>query len=871
MIVNRMFGLPWPLARRLSLEQLRLYRFRNALAALVIGIGVAMGLAIDLVNRSALSEFKSALASINGQADASLRAAEKEFSASVFASLQQYQANASAAPVLVKSAQMQTLKASASSAEVIDLRSTFPQGVELFGIDLFRSIHVHPQLSPNIGSPEASDAWFGGNQLYASPRLWQQLQRLGIEPEGAVIRLRMEGRSEDFVIAGRLAQAGNESLVFVIDIGSLQALATHKDRLSRIDMRWAQGASSKDWPAELLDALRAKHPELTLSLIKPEDEAERMSNLSRAYRVNLAILALVALLTGVFIVQSNMQLMTARQLGSLAILQVLGTDAKSIQAFMRFQALLIGAIGSVIGLIIGSVCAWFLLSLTGGDLGAGVLKTSSRALNLPLWLLGFHASLGILVAWFGSWLAVKSLGRVTAVAALKGAQPPPWFTSKQLALAAMALTCLGACCLLLEPVQGVPLGAYVCLFTWLLAGLLAMPTLVERMARSLTGPATKHPISWLAVKRANYLPQSISLSMTGMIASVALCVAVSLMISSFRLAVSEWLDHVLPADVYARIQKGEASLSPDEQLQLSQLEGLRRTEFQQVLEWPMLAERPPIAVIVRALPLNTPQDRLPITGQLLDPHPTIPSVWVSEAMRDLYTWEPGSIQRLGLLPQGSVFVAGVWRDYARQHGSIIIESSQWLKARGGHQQLEASDVSWWLAEPDRGSESLLAQLPDGLRAKLEIRSASDIRALSLELFDRSFVVTYALQAVALLIGLLGLSSTLAAQAIARTQELAMLQLLGLHPAACTRLLLLEAASSLALALLWGSMLGLALAWVLIEVVNPQSFHWSMPMRIPAGLMVLSIGGVWLIGVVSCLVLSKQLLKQPMLQSLKQDW
>jgi len=90
--------------------------------------------------------------------------------------------------------------------------------------------------------------------------------------------------------------------------------------------------------------LRAKHPELMLSLIKPEDEAERMSNLSRAYRVNLAILALVALLTGVFIVQSNMQLMTARQLGSLAILQVLGTDAKSIQAFMRFQALLIGAI-----------------------------------------------------------------------------------------------------------------------------------------------------------------------------------------------------------------------------------------------------------------------------------------------------------------------------------------------------------------------------------------------------------------------------------------------------------------------------------------------------------------------------------------------
>jgi putative ABC transport system permease protein len=387
----------------------------------------------------------------------------------------------------------------------------------------------------------------------------------------------------------------------------------------------------------------------------------------------------------------------------------------------------------------------------------------------------------------------------------------------------------------------------------------------------LKGLAANHPIAWLAVQRARQVPQAISLSMTGMIASVALCVAVSLMISSFRLAVSEWLDHVLPADVYARVQKGETSLSLDEQTQLSTLPGPRRVEFQQVLEWPMLPDRPAIAVIVRELPLQTPQDRLPITGKLLDPHPSLPSVWVSEAMRDLYAWEPGSIQHLALLPKGAVFVAGVWRDYARQHGSIIIESSQWLHAKGGDQRIEATDVSWWLDEPKLQSESFLAQLPEPLRNKLEIRSASDIRALSLELFDRSFVVTYALQAVALVIGLLGLSSTLAAQAMARTQELAMLQLLGLNQADCARLLLLEAASSLALALLWGTILGLALAWVLVEIVNPQSFHWSMPMRIPAGLLLGAMGLVWFIGVLSCLWLSKRLLKQPMLQSLKQDW
>ncbi|NCZ74964.1 MAG: FtsX-like permease family protein, partial [Betaproteobacteria bacterium] len=121
-----------------------------------------------------------------------------------------------------------------------------------------------------------------------------------------------------------------------------------------------------------------------------------MSNLSRAYRVNLAILALVALLTGVFIVQSNMQLISARQWTTLALLQVLGSETQAIQAFMRFQALLIGLAGSFLGLVIGSFAAWVLLTWTSGDLGAGLLKTGSKSLELPIPLLAFHAALGLL-------------------------------------------------------------------------------------------------------------------------------------------------------------------------------------------------------------------------------------------------------------------------------------------------------------------------------------------------------------------------------------------------------------------------------------------------------------------------------------------
>ena len=864
-------GLPWPLAKRLTIEQLRQYRYRNLLAAVVIGVGVAMGLAIDLVNRSALKEFRSALASVNGNADASLRATDNDLSASVFATLIADPRVAGAAPVLLERALIESMHNPESQAALIRLDADFSQSLEVYGIDLFRSIALHPTLSPAMRGAEESEAWFGSNRLYASPRLWQQIESLGMKPEGASISLRIEGRSEAFVLAGRLAQAGQESLILVVDIGSLQDLSGRQDRLSRIDLRWKTQQAGDDPETALLQALRAKHPQEQLRIVKPEEEAERMSNLSRAYRVNLAILALVALLTGVFIVQSNMQLISARQWTTLALLQVLGSETQAIQAFMRFQALLIGLAGSFLGLVIGSFAAWVLLTWTSGDLGAGLLKTGSKSLELPIPLLAFHAALGLLVAWLGSWLAVRSLGRISAVSAIKGGHPPPWFSSRQLLLSAVGLGGFGGLCLLLKPIQGVPVGAYLCLVSWLLGGLLCMPSLVAYLAQSLSRLGRLHPLSWLALERAKHVPQSISLSMTGMLASVALCVAVSLMISSFRLAVTEWLDHVLPADVYARVQRAESKLSAEQQAQLAQLPLVRRTEFQQVLEWMVVPERPTVAVIVRDLPLKTPQDRLPITGELFDPHPTLPSVWVSEAMRDLYAWQPGSVQKLSLLPEPSVFVAGVWRDYARQHGSIIVETSQWMKARRAGEALEATDVSWWLTESDSRAEDLIAHIPLALADKLEIRSASAIRSLSLRIFDRSFLVTYALQAVALGIGLLGVTSTLAAQALARTQELAALQLLGLSPGSCTRLLLLEAGASLGLALLWGSALGLALAWILIDVVNPQSFHWSMPMRIPLAMMLAALISVWLLGLLSCLIVSRQVLKQPMLQSLKQDW
>ncbi|MFN5880589.1 MAG: ABC transporter permease, partial [Burkholderiales bacterium] len=116
------------------------------------------------------------------------------------------------------------------------------------------------------------------------------------------------------------------------------------------------------------------------------------------------------------------------------------------------------------------------------------------------------------------------------------------------------------------------------------------------------------------------------------------------------------------------------------------------------------------------------------------------------------------------------------------------------------------------------------------------RSADEIRALSMRIFDRSFAVTYALEAVALLVGLFGVAAACSSDALSRIREFGMLRHVGLPARAARTQLMMEAVLGTAVALLWGSLLGAAIGWVLIARVNPQSFHWTMQMHIPWSLL-----------------------------------
>jgi putative ABC transport system permease protein len=294
---------------------------------------------------------------------------------------------------------------------------------------------------------------------------------------------------------------------------------------------------------------------------------------------------------------------------------------------------------------------------------------------------------------------------------------------------------------------------------------------------------------------------------------------------------------VLPADLYFRTtQSGETGwIDPELEARVRALPQVERVVFLRSTRVVLDPARPPVALLARDGVDSDASVRFPSVGGTYerkagDP----PPVWISEAVADVYRVGPGSVLELPLSGKKTRFIiAGIWRDYARQHGVLVLERSTYAALSGDRR---VNDAALWLkagATAEAVTRALRA-LPGG--ELLEVAGAGEIRKLSLAIFDRSFAVTYALEAVAVLVGLFGLSSSVAAIVLARRREFGMLRHLGMTRRQVGTMLAAEGALLAVLGAAVGLVLGGAISLVLIHVVNRQSFHWSMDVHVPALLL-----------------------------------
>ncbi|CAN7320893.1 ABC transporter permease [Acidovorax sp. LjRoot194] len=925
-----------------SLQDLRHHPWRSAAAVVAVMLGVALAFAVHVINASALDEFSQAVRAVNGQPDLELRAMQGSLPEALYGQLATHPQVASASPVLELSAvaravpQPPTTQAPQANPSTPGAASASasPQGtaLRLLGVDALLLPGMAPALMPRLWPGEERLALFAPATVFLNAAA---LQALGLpvaprNPAESVPYILLQAGLQELPVrvAGTVAAGG--APLAVMDIGAAQDLWGRAGQLSRIDIQLQPGTDRSAWQ-QSVRALPGWPGQLVFA--QPGDAAQRISNLSRAYRVNLTVLALVALFTGAFLVFSVLALSVAQRAPQFALLAVLGATPRQRLALVLAESAVLGLVGSTAGIALGTALAATALQLLGGDLGGGYFSGVQPALQWSATAALAYGVLGVLAALVGGWWPARAAQALPPAQTLKGLGVASAQAGRS--MVGVVLIAAGALLTRVPPVAGIPLAAYVAIGLLLVGGIALLPWGMAWLLHRLQPLAARHALTLLALERARRMRGTAAIAVGGVVASLSLAVALTVMVSSFRGSVTQWLDAVLPSPLYVRsalnAPGSDAALLPAGFAEaVAQLPDLERTQPLRASPVQLDATRPALMVISRPLGPD-PARNLPLVGDALPVPAGRTGVYVSEAVVDLYGVRPGmewpalsksfSPLPLAQQTQPAIFlIAGVWRDYARQSGAVVMDRAVWLQLTG---DARTSDLALWPREGadlealqqsiravaaaiargavDKGgapaaagaspaSESTAmtttrststsaatstatstSMSADSATALVEFVSSGTIRERSLRIFDRSFAVTYWLQAVAIGIGLFGVAASFSAQILARRKEFGLLAHLGLTRRQILAVVAGEGAAWTGVGAVAGVLLGLAVSVVLVHVVNPQSFHWTMDLEVPLWrLLALSLAVV-ASGTLTAWVAGRAAAGSDAVMAVKEDW
>ena len=839
------------LARHVIAGYARQHRVRTLVQIIAIAVGVALGYAVHLINASALNEFSSAVRSATGQADASITGSTTGFDERVLERVIAHPSVELASPRLT------------ISAAVLDTGAETAPLLTIVGLDALRASALSSNLLP-VPPRGASRFALIDDGIFLSPAALQKF-RLNV---GDALRVQVTDRVVSLPIVGTVPGAGAEQLIGVMDLGFAQWRLDRLGTLTRIDLKLGPGAS----PASVAHSLTLPSG---VALTGTDTEETRVSNLSRAYRVNLSVLALVALFTGAFLVLSLQAQATIARRSQLAFLRVTGVTAREVQWLLIGEALLLGAIGSALGLVLGAALATVSLQLLGGDLGSGFFSGTQPEVEYSAGPLAAFFALGLAASIAGSWLPARDAARTSPALAMKAGAEEDAHKPLGRAWPGVALLVLAALLVGLPPVNGIPVFGYATIAAVLIGAIV----LQTRIARSVFEPlarylerSAKSPTLLLAVTRIAQAPSFAAIGMAGIVASFALMIAMATMVASFRNSVDDWLTRVLPAPLYVRAAPG-ASTAFFSQADIERIKShpaVERAEFSRAVRLQLDPQRAQVALIARPIDAANPGAMLPLTGATAPwTQGMPPPIWVSEPMVDIYGMRVGQTVELPLGGRSQAFtIAGMWRDYARQFGAIAMRTSDYQSLTGDN---TVTDAAVWL-KPGYVPSRVIAELRKQVESPAaEFAETGEIRQISLRIFDRSFAVTYVLEIVAIVIGLIGIAATFSSQAIARTREFGMLRHIGLTRRQILQMLALEGALLTALAIAVGLVTGLVVSIVLIEVINPQSFNWTMDFNAPQGLIAVLMMALMAAAVATAVLAGRRAVSIDAVRAVSEDW
>jgi putative ABC transport system permease protein len=833
---------PWPAIARAALGgNVRGNRTRLVLAVLAIALGVALGFAVHLVNRVAIAELTSGLAELSGAADLEVRGSDGGFSETLY-------------PMLARDRDV------AVASPVVDVDARVPgheQPLHIVGIDVLRAAAIAPAL---LGTGADALDTLQPDTIFLSPAAGAYYgvgggDALSVQTDRGVVRLR---------VAGLLPARASLSYASM-DIAAVQDRFARAGLLSRIDLRLRPGVDAEAVRSRLASTLPAG-----VIIAGPEAGIRATSRMSRAYRMNLNVLALVALFTGGLLVFSTQALSVVRRRAQFALVRALGLLRRRLLVLVVAEGAAMGLAGGVIGVAVGYLLADLALRLFGADLGAGYFRGVAPRIAFDGVAALAFVLFGVLAAAAGGVPPALEAARARPAAALKAGDVERALVRLRTPWPGFLCLILAAALVAMPAVDGLPIAGYAAIGLLLLGALALLPRLVQVLLNAL--PRPPFAPAALALAQLRGAPGQASISLAAIVASVALMVSMVIMVASFRGSLEQWLDQVLPADIYVRAGHGGETAAFDTATQraIASAPGVRRVLLLRVQRLLLDAGHAPVTLLARDADPADPLWNLPLVGKAIAVSGDERPIYASEAMTDLYGYRIGKQVMLPLGGREVKFtVAGLWRDYARQTGAVVMDRRDYIGLTG---DTRANEAALWLAP---GVQPAVLRREVERRAggpeRVRVAVPGEIRSRSLATFDRTFAVTYALEAAAVIIGLVALSAAFGALTLARRAEFGMLRHVGMTRAQVGAMLANEGFLMSAVGLGTGLPLGFLISLILIYVVNRQSFHWSMSLHVPVLPLVLLALVLLALASLTALASARRATGAAAIAAVREDW
>jgi putative ABC transport system permease protein len=812
---------------RLILRPLRRERLRTALTVLAVSLGVAAVLAIELAGQAAAGSFRSSLETLTGNSNLEVTAAGG-IPPEVFARL------ATAPYPLKLHPRIEDYGATAGK-----VRRT----VSVIGLDLLSEGSL--EKVSDVGEPHTPP------ELRLEDSVWVS-SGLGYK-NGDRIRLLTNDMTSDFTVRGVLDERTSE--VILMDLAPATRIFRRGGRLDRILIEAPATRSMEAWE----ELLRRIIPE-GVTIERQGTQTDENRRMLEAFRWNLRVLSYVSLAVGAFLIYNTISVSVVRRRFEIGILRALGTSRYAVLAGFLGEAGCFGLLGGMAGVFLGRVMAEGAVKLVASTVASLYFSSRPAPISLSwdtaLWAIAMGIGIALVSALGPAWEA----SRVAPVEAMaRGRREHQVHVHRwQTAAVAVILACAAWAASRQDAVNGKPLYGYVCAVLSIAASALLIPALVSGLA-AITAGVIRRIFGVEALLATRSLAGSLrrtSVLVGALSTAIAVLTAVGIMVGSFRETVVVWMGDILQADLFLApaVPAGadrHPTMSAEIPAELSRLPEVEAID--QLRTYEIRYEGLPATLGGMDARIGGRRRRRSfLSGAPAEDvfHQLIgnDAVIVSEPFANKHHTRSGDILKLNLGERvGSFRVLDVYYDYSSERGLILMDRAtlfQYLPSA------DPSNVAVYLRpgvsldEGQRAVERVIA----GRRVAV-VRNRT-LRDQAIQVFDRTFAITYVLEALAVFVAVTGVGSALLALVIDRRREFGLLRFLGAANHQVRRIILFEAGLLGAVANITGVTLGLILSLLLIHVINKQSFGWTIQFHWPVLVLLGALSTVYITTILS---------------------